>query len=740
MLGFFRKNRTGVVPDEEANVGRRGACGFAGIRAQSLQEQQLSQSEKSKNHATVVKAGGLYGVAVAPSTKREIEGFQSAPSDIAASVRATAAEIREHPVHGIVNAGLRWRVMPTPEHGLTPSETSNYGVAFSRGRDNMLAAGKVDQVRKNDERVFHELMNGAYGNPYEWMRPQSNLGVTISTGPTAIQGNQLIHTSMTTEAAPAGDALDQFNEQKRAYVQENLEPEMKVATGDGISLPLLDNIVEEWNNAGSDKPMLWMFFHQRDGRVKVHGVPTKEAAQYDNCSVDELHRVMPMIREDNKSYISMHAQPGDSVTCYPSAMVNHWLRRRYQLESDFDKVVRHHIASGDMLPGAAGIHEVSGASISGSDGDSEYFNPAFHVACIAEALASPSESAFEDACTHAGDLFGKVTGTAGRVADKVSFTAGKVAGNVVDTAGTITGKVGNVPSAVFGTVSQLSDRYLRASEAADSTVISKEEYARRTAALRSAGFNPDEIAKAMEKYTTGIYANTKTARTRSGDAFLMEDGRMVHPQYTMLLVMDGYRDADARAWLSGKHGGFLAKFLRTETAAELKKAIKKMSKERMRAFGLGVPKKPAYGLTIEPYIPANSTSMIGRVYLASPSGFDLNKPVAHFYQLGFWVYATQPTQIVYCGENVTLSQESRIWINHIIAVKENGAIDHFMSWSEMPGKDKEAGLYCNVVHGTKPTGFYTTSRKTAKKPSDFGGKKKWKSSEVTMFAQFPPSE
>ena len=740
MLGYFRKNRTGVVPDEEAKGGRRGACGFAGIRAQNLQEQDVSSSQGSTNHATVVKAGGLYGVALAPSTKDEFAGLRSAVPDIAASARATATEIMEHPVHGIVNVGLRWRVMPTPEHGLTPSETSNYGVAFSRGRDNMLAAGKVEQVRKNDERVHSELMNGVYGNPYDWMKPPSNLGVTVSTGPTVIEGNQLIHTPASQEATPAGAALDQFSEQKRAFVQAHLEPEMKVATGDGISLPLLDNIVDKWNAVGSEKPMLWVFFHRSDGSVRVHGVPTPDAAKFDHLSVDELHRLMPEIREDNKDYINMHSNRGDSVTCYPSGMVNHWLRRRYELESKFDKFVTHHIASGDMLPGAAGIHEVSGASLSGSDDGSEYFSPAAHVARIAEALASPSESAFEDACAHAGDVFGKVTSTAGRVADKVSFTAGKVAGNVVDTAGTITGKVGNVPSAVFGTVSQLSDRYLRASEAADSTIISKEEYARRTAALRSAGFNPDEIAKAMEKYKTGIYANTKTARTRSGDAFLMEDGRMVHPQYTMLLVMDGYRDTDSRAWLSGKHGGFLATFLRNETAVELKKAIKKMSKERMRAFGLGVPKKPAYGLTIEPYIPANSKSMIGRVYLASPSGFDLNKPVARFYQLGFWVYANEPTPIVYCGENVTLSQESRIWFNHIIAVKDSGAIDHFMSWSEMPGKTQEAGLYCNVVHGTKPIGFYTTSRKTASKSLDFGGKKKWKSSEVTMFAQFPPSE
>lgn len=701
MLRFFREKRTGVTTEEEAKTGRHGACGFAGLRAPNLQGMDVASGKQSKGVNTVVQAGN-YGVALSPSTSEEVRGFASVFPNIVDSARATGRLIQQHPVAGIVNAGTRSRVMPTPEHGLTPSEQSNYAVYWMRNRDDDIAAGKIKKVQKDDEKVRNSLMNGVYGNPLDWMDKPSGLPVSVSTGPTAIEGNQLIHTPLAMEqdvASPAGDALDQYQSNMRAHVEANLEA--KVITGHKISLDTLDKIVDGWNRTGAENRMLWFFFHQPDGRVRVYGRHAANLEQFDMHSEDDLHTTVPVLMQHNSDCIRAYARPGDSVTCYPSAMVNHWLKRRYDLESEFHQMMQHRVASAEMLPGAAGLHALSGAMLSGN----ETFNPAIHVATIAESLASHSGDSMENANAAAQTVFGKA------------------ASKVVSTAGRISGAVGDVPVAVFGGLSKAAQWYTSGAE----------ESNRKSWAKFYENQQNEEAKKAAKEAKKAAKAANKKPATRSGDPLIMPDGRPMHPSYTMLMVMDGYRGKEETTWGSRKHNVFLATILGADAAASMKKAIKKMTNKRMKSSGLPSMKSRDSTLIVQAYVPTISDRMIGMAFLPTLDGFDLNQPVGRFYQIGYWVYSEKPTKVMYLGKEVTISFEKRIWFNHYIIVKEDGSVDHFMSWTEAPGQDCEKGSYCNAMKGDDAVGVYYTSRKTSKKGIEMDAGKLWKSTEVTMF-------
>lgn len=711
---FRRQNLTGVTDPEEAK-GRHGFCFFAGLRAPDMTKPAVNPADATSVNATVVAAPN-YGAVIAPSTRAEIAGFRAVVPDLAASVRATASEISAHPVTGIIMAGQMARVMPGPEHGLTHAEQKAYEVALLRARDNDIAAGRTARVEKNDAMLKAQALRGVYGD----LRPAYNnipiVPITVSSGPTALKGSLLSHIpEAEAQAAPAGDPLEQYNAARDRFVDEHLSKEFTLPSGMPIVGAILDQIVEHWNRFGPEKETLWFFFHKPGtSKIRINAEEVPGTSRFDGHTVDQLHGVVERLVERNREYIQKEAQTGETVVCYPYAMINHWLGRKWDLEQHYHDSVMHRVCVDSMLPGHAGVHQT--AVVPSGDGlNDSFFDPHAEVAKIATEMADAYGDGSEDGSrASAGDMFGR------------AFYQ----------VGTVVGRVGNLPRGVAGRISTVTGQYATGAGSVDQSSISKADYDKRVNAMRAAGFDDDAIERAMAGMTVHKEGKSKkTKTTRSGDALEMADGRLVLPSSTMLRVTESRRPKEVTVWVAGSHEDYLVKRF-PSNARKLGKSVKKTSKRIMKRLGLGTIADPAEGFVVEAYVQNADVVVSDVIYLPTEGGYEQSEPSADVYEIGYWVYPKTARSVTINGRSVVLTEKDRLWITTLIVIKRaDKAIDQFTVYTAQPGSVRSESVFANALESDEPLGSVFTYNGVAKKPIVVQGRKMWPSVTASFFAR-----
>lgn len=729
MLAAFRRTKqVGTTTAEESR--QRGALCFDGLRAPKIVDSSDGSSGAS---ATVVSASN-YGAIIAPSTRSELAGLTSVPADIGRSVAATASLIREHPVAGTVEWGLRARVTPTPHEGLTNSEVNSFAVAGGKERDTRLAKNQTASVAQTDAWNRRFVLAGGIGDPRAALKNRPVVPITVTTGPAVVHDNQLLHavetTTDATEAAPAGAsiqhagaAMDKYNTELKAHIAEHLAPHMIVSTSDGMKpVPpeMLARLVDRWNEFGSDKPMLWFFFHKPNGSCRIMGEAAEGATAYDNHSVDELHNSSAALVGLNKAYVTMHCKPGESAACYPHGIVNSWLQERHKAEVDFHRRWSARVFSGAMLPGNAGVH--AGVSIDSATEETEHFDPHAYVAKIAQHLADDysEEQPAANAALAAGDLLERVTGFAGTVA----------------------GKVGDVPGYVAGGISRATGAYANAASGVIE-VITQREADKRVKAMRDAGFSQDSIDAAMINVRVDSGGNSvgkkkkkMVTRVGSGDAFVLKDGSVLNPDKTMIRLSHGVRSTDVGMWVFGEecHENFINKYF-PQNSKRLRKAVRSMSKAVMASWGLGSPKKPAAGFSVTEYAVNYRDGVSDEVYLPS-GGYQLDSDAdAEALEIGYWITPDTERQIRIDGIMHNVSKKVRLCISHVFFIKRlERTVDHFMQWTSTPGEFKTVMNYCNAVIDPTPIGRVFSAIYTSNDKVKTGRGAGWPTAMVQMYS------
>lgn len=725
MLRIFRKQKNvGVTESDEAR--QRGALCFDGLRPPSFSK---GDESGAGSNATVVSASN-YGAIIAPSTRSELAGLGALPADLARSVAATAGEIRQHPVSGTVEWGMRARVTPTPHEGLTNSELNAYEVAYLKERDSRIARGQ--DVSKTDAVLRNQVLAGVYGNMLPATMNPPVIPVSVSTGPATVLGNQLVHVSEAeAEISPAasagasiqhaGAALDKYTAEMKAHVGKKMAQHMVVRSENNM-LPvppeMLEQVVKSWNDFGSDKPMLWFFFHGPSGKCRITGEHVAEATLYDNMEMDDLHSQSQALVASNRGYVTKNRRAGETVACYPHALINKWLQSHYAYEGEFVGDHTSRVLSGAMLPGDAGIH--AGCSIESSSVDSEHFNPHNYVEKIASCLADDyaSESPKGTAALAAGDLFEAAAATVGRFA----------------------GTVGDLPQTVAGGISRATGSYAAAASGVDVEEITEGEARRREKALRDAGFSQSAIAAAMANVRVANKKgrSKKTKVTRMGEAFVLEDDYELLPAKTMLRFSRGFRTKESGFWQTGDkcHKTFLAKYF-PDNAKVLREEVRRMSKQVMITWGLGSMKKPRPGFVVTEYVMNRRDGVSDELYLPS-GGYKIDSDAdADVYEIGYWVHPTSEQVLRIDGVQRAVSSTARLWISHIFVIKRGTrSIDHFMQWTAVPGERTAEMHYCNAVRDITPIGRVFTVNYTSrvKVSNNTGGV--WPTAIVHLYSAF----
>lgn len=732
MLTIFRKPRNvGVTEDAEAK--QRGALCFDGLRPPNINKPVDSGAG---NNSTVVSAPN-YGAIVSPTTRSEFAGLSALPADLARSVAATAAEIRQHPVSGTVEAGLRARATPTVHEGLTNSEMNSYVVTYLKERDSRLARGQ--DVSKTDAILRNLILSGGYGDLRAALLNPPVVPITVSTGPAAVLRNQLVHVAETdtsvSAAAPAGAqlqhagaALNEYNEALKAHVGERMAKHMVVKSGDNfLPVPpkMLYEIKQKWEDFGSDKPMLWFFFHSPEGHCRMTGENVPAAVSYDGMEIDDLHEHSKLLVEGNRGYVTKHRRAGETVACYPHALINKWLQANHAYTSEFETQHISRQLSGAMLPGDAGIH--AGCTIEEMPEESETFDPHSYVEKIAACIADgyTSEASKTEAAIAAGDLFDG----AGGLVDSVASTVGRVAGTV-----------GDLPKTVASNVSRVTGRYAVGAAGDDVEMITEAEARRREKALRDAGFSQSAIAAAM----AGVRVDGKKGRskktkaTRSGAALVLEDGYEIIPSKTMLRFSRGVRDKESGFWTNGEkcHKTFLSTYF-PGNAKALRTEIKSMSKTVMRSWGFGSLKKVPDNLVVTEYAVNRRTGFSDELYLPN-NGYLLDgEAAADVYEMGYWVYPKAEQMLTIDGVKRAVSNAARLWISHVFVIKRGTRfVDHFMQWTTVPGERTSVMHYCNAVRDIRPIGRVFTVNYTSQMKVSHAAGTAWPTAIVHLYAAY----
>jgi hypothetical protein len=722
MLQIFRKPRN-VGVTEGAEAKSRGALCFDGLRPPNINKPVDSGAG---NNSTVVSAPN-YGAIVSPTTRNEFAGLSAIPADLARSVAATASEIRQHPVSGTVEWGLRARATPTSHEGLTNSEMQSFVVAYLKERDGRIARGQ--DVSKTDAILRNQILSGAYGDLRPALLNPPVVPITVSTGPAAVLGNQLVHVTETESAAVAADsaaaqihagaALTEYNEALKAHVGERMAKHMVVKSNDTfLPVPprMLAEIKQKWEDFGSDKPMLWFFFHSPEGHCRMTGENVPAAVSYDNMDIDDLHEHSKLLVEGNRGYVTKHRRAGETVACYPHALINKWLQANHAYTTEFESQHTAHLLSGSMLPGDAGIH--AGCTIEEPPEEGETFDPHSYVEKIASCIADgyTSEGSKTEAAIAAGDLFEDAAGTVGRLA----------------------GTVGNIPEIVAGRVSVVTGKYAAAAAGNEAEVITEGEARRREKALRDAGFKPEAIAAAMANTRVDGKKGRgkKTKATRSGDALVLEDGYEIIPSKTMLRLSRGVRDKDSGFWMTGEkcHKTFLSSYFPMNAKA-LRAEVKSMSKNVMKMWGFGSLKKVPDNFVVTEYAVNRRAGFSDELYLPN-NGYSLDdEAAADVYEMGYWIYPTSEKVLMIDGVKRIVSSAARLWISHVFVIKRGTRlVDHFMQWTTVPGESKSIMHYCNAVRDIKPIGRVFTTNYTSQTKVTHASGNAWPTSIVHLYA------